>query len=477
MNSTALFLAGGIAALATAAAAQTPLFTEPGDVAGDRAGNSVAMVGDVDADGAEDFAVGAWGNDVAGNLAGMARVHSGRTRLPIHTWFGSTAGVRFGMTVASVGDLNGDGHAEVAVAAPFGNYVNVYSGMTGATLHQLTGPAGRFGATIVGGGHLDGDGVPDILVGAPNTSPGNALYAFSGASGAPIRTHPSTCFGYLGHSAAFLGDIDGDGIDEYAIGRPLGITGCGNPEVLAYDGLTGTLLWSDFTNTISDQLGWSLSTIGDLTGDGVADLLAGAPQDPGVGCGPCNGKGYVRLLNGATGAQVWQVNGSSFYAGLGYALVSIGDANGDGFEEFAVSQPSTEGCDGNTQAVQIREGLSGALMLALSVPAVGDNFGLSLASGDANDDGLRDLLVGTPCDDLAGADSGATRVYTIVREVRPYCSGKLNSQNCTPSIYTTGVPSFAGGTLTCPPQTGPDLIIGSGPQPKGHQHGQEATPQ
>jgi hypothetical protein len=440
-------LAAALCICAPAAPAQTLLFIEPGDVSGDQAGTALALVGDVDADGAEDFALGAPFNDVGGNFAGMARVYSGRTRLPLHTWYGALANERFGSALFGAGDVDGDGHDDVLVGAPGGNYVELFSGLTGLSLQHITGPSGAFGRSLAGGGDVDGDGVPDVLVGAPYGAPGGRLVVISGATWTPIRTHAAGCSSYLGFAAAFLGDVDGDGRDEYVVGRPLPNFGCGSPEVLAYDGATGALLWSNSAPQSTDQLGWSVAPLADFSGDGVPEVLAGAPQDPGVGCGPCNGFGFVRLLDGATGNLLWQVDGTSQYSGLGFALAGIGDVDGNGYEDFAVSQPSTEGCGTNTQPLQIRDGEAGALLLQLPPPAQGDAFGVALASGDVNADGLRDILVGTPCDDAGGLNSGAARAYSIVLEVVPYCWPKLNSQGCTPLIYTAGAPSVTAGTL------------------------------
>ena len=448
MHSTCSLIIGALALFAPAAGAQTLLFTEPGDAAGDWAGGAVAFVGDLDMDGAVDFAIGSPLNDVGGNSAGMVRVYSGRTRLPLHTWYGGANNERFGSSIAGAGDTDGDGHADVLVGAPGGNYADVLSGQTGLQLYRLTASGGSFGWSVAGGGEVDGDGFADLLVGAPKDSSGGltgagALHVFSGAGGAPIRTHlGTTCGSSLGWSASFYGDVDGDGRDEYAAGLVSSI-GCSPiPSVRAYVGATGALLWTNSAGAWYDQLGYSLASLADVTGDGIPEVIAGAPQDPGVGCGPCNGKGFVRLLDGASGAQLWQVNGVFTYSGLGIDVTAIGDLDGDGYEDLATSQPESDGGGGSTRPVQLRSGVSGALLLEIPPPLFDDGFGRALAAGDANDDGLRDLLIGTPRDDAAGTDSGATYAYTSVLEVLAYCTAKPNSQGCTPSIFSTGTPSL-----------------------------------
>ncbi len=441
------FSSVAVCLLSPAAVSQTLLRSEFASTAHDAFGSSVAIVGDVNADGVNDYGVGAWSDDTGGTAAGMVRIYSGASGAPLYTYFGNAANERMGW-VSGAGDLDSDGSADFMVGAPGGNYVNVHSGATGSVLYQLTGNAGDFfGVFMASGGHVDADGINDLLIGAPFAGAGGQLHVYSGATGGLIRTHSGTCSGYLGQSAAFYGDVDGDGVDEYAVGRPIPNSGCGSPEVLAFDGATGTQLWNNSGFLCTDELGWAIEPIEDVTGDGIMDLLAGAPQDPGVGCGPCNGRGYVRLLNGATGATVWQVDGASSYSGLGTDITIVGDLNADGFDDFAVSQPSSEGCGGNTQAVQVRDGVTGAFLFSIPSIASNDNFGASMASGDANGGGLRDLLVGVPCDSTGATYAGATYLYTIVRGVVTYCEGKLNSQGCIPTIFAAGSPSFSVPTF------------------------------
>jgi hypothetical protein len=439
-------LSACVAAVGARAGGQTLLFQRDGAAAGDQLGASVAFVGDVDADGFEDLAAGAPGDDVGGTNAGMARVYSGRTLLPLHTWRGGAAQQRLGQAIAGAGDLDGDGHAEVIVGAPGAARAIVFSGATGTPLLTLLGGAGSgFGHAVAGGGQLDGDGVPDLLVGAPYDSTagtwGGAVRAFGGATGAPIRSHlGGGSYDGFGFAVAFRGDVDGDGRTEYACGAPANWFAGPASYVRAFDGASGAQSWQDSANW-NDQYGWSVAGIADLSGDGLPDLLAGAPQDPGVGCA-CNGKGFVRVLDGASGALVRQVGGTSFYAGLGYDVAAVGDLDGDGWEDFAASQPATEGCGGNTQPVQLRSGASGALLLALPAPLPpGSLFGAALASGDANGDGLRDLVCGAPCADPNGAQSGAFYAYTVVRSVVAYCQAEVNSLGCTPAIAGIGTPS------------------------------------
>jgi hypothetical protein len=448
----------GIAAIAlgSLARAQTELFTRIGDAAGDQFGSAVAFVGDVDADGAVDFAVGAPFADVPAADAGMARVYSGRTYQALYTWRGASANAHFGTALAGAGDLDGDGRSEVVVGAPGGSgSATVLSGASGLALHTFIGSGSYgFGSAVAGGGLVDGDAVADLLVGEPYQDAGGnwsgRVYVISGATGATIRTHDGTQdYATFGWSVAFLGDVTGDGRDDYAVGAPAASSNFTTSYVRAFDGASGVVLWTNNLTSSSDEFGWSLAPIADVSGDGVRDVIVGAMQDAGIGCGGCNGKGYVRALDGATGGQLYQINnnGVVYYVGFGWAVAVVGDLDGNGYEDFAVSRPGTEGCGGTgALALQVRDGQSGALIASLAVPSGGQQFGYALASGDANADGLRDLVCSAPCQDSAGSYTGALYAYTIVRAPTVYCVSETNSLGCTPSIAGSGTASASNGS-------------------------------
>src|SRR5262249_37368078 len=144
----------------------------------------------------------------------------------------------------------------------------LYSGSTGAPeieLHPVE-IRGLFGGALAPIGDLDGDGVPDLIIGAPFTTRPESygvgsVLVFSGATGALIYNFLGTEGGtYMGWSVAGLGDLDGDGVPEIAIGTPYasvrGDIGVGN--VAVRSGATGELVYLFEGQQVGDFLGWSV---------------------------------------------------------------------------------------------------------------------------------------------------------------------------------------------------------------------------
>jgi hypothetical protein len=138
----------------------------------------VARLDDLDGDGRADLAVGApSAADAEGARVGGAWVLSAASGRELHHWRGTDRRGGFGGVVALAADLDGDGKGEVAVASPgtedaarsLPGEVRIYSGATGRELRHWSGsqPGELFGRMVVGAGDLDGDGVEDLAIGAP----------------------------------------------------------------------------------------------------------------------------------------------------------------------------------------------------------------------------------------------------------------------------------------------------------------------
>lgn len=408
------------------AQAQIEAYFVNGSTPGDRFGSAVCAVGDVDADGVGDLAIGAPHSDAGATNGGQVTVVSGRTRQAIRTWTANITNGRFGASLAACGDLNGDGSADVVVGAPGLNggpngSVFVISGADGAVLHNWTGAPG-FGIALAADGDVTGDGVVDVLVGSPLA---NEVKLFDGASGALVRQHADSSY-LFGSSVAYLGDVTGDGLDEYTASDP---DTWGTVRV--YRGSTGAVHWTA-SGGFGDQLGVALASVADLTGDGLPELLAGAGDSGSFGS---DSRGYVRVFDGTNGAVVDTVHGANFDDRLGSTLAAAGDLDGDSSGDFVVAHLWTYPLG----AVQVRRGSDRAIVASLTPVTPGIAWGEALSFGDVSGDGLTDVIVGAPLADTGGADAGAVYVYTLVRAPVIYCESELNSLGCTPTIGSSGV--------------------------------------
>ena len=339
-------------------------------------------------------------------LAGSSELRAQELRLRLD---GSRAGETLGATVAAVPDLDRDGVPEILAGAPQDDFVTgsayVYSGSTGTVdleLHPVE-IRGLFGGSLAPVGDLDGDGIPDLIVGAPFTTRPEAygvgsVLVFSGATGALIYNFLGTEGGtYMGWSVAGLGDLDGDGIPEIAIGTPYasvgGNIGVGN--VAVRSGATGELLYLFEGGQVGDFLGWSVAAIGDLDGDGVSDVLLGAPNASPAGLAQA---GVIEARSGATGELLYRIEGVEPAAYFGRTLASVGDIDGDGIDDFVVGAPAASP-DGRTEAGSafLFSGVNGRLLHRWDGDEDFDEFGGSVAGGgDVDGDGVGDIAIGAP---------------------------------------------------------------------------------
>ncbi|HGY90470.1 MAG TPA: hypothetical protein ENK43_04795 [Planctomycetes bacterium] len=330
-----------------------PLSQFSGNLTGPHFGIAVAPAGDVDADGVPDLIAGADFNSTLAPMGGAAFVYSGSTGALLHAFHGQTSSSQLGQAVAGVGDVDGDGHADVAVGVPLDDTsglnageVRVYSGNTGSLLYAIQGgsPGARLGRSVAGLGDVDGDGVPDLVAGAPFEDGGPAMsgaaHVYSGATGALILSLPGDSTGQqFGRAVAAAGDVNGDGVDDILVGAPFE-TVSSMPQagsLRIYSGVDGTLLRTIQGEGPNLRLGWSMSSILDVDADGFADILVGAPHDSPNGL---TFAGSVRIYSSATGALLSQFVGFSAGAASGMSVAGRGDINGDGICDPLVGAPN-----------------------------------------------------------------------------------------------------------------------------------------
>ncbi len=264
--------------------------------------------------------------------------------------------------------------------------------------------SGGFGDHAIGIGDMDGDGFADYAVAAPhfnvagpNTQYGR-VYVYSGRTSALQRTfdgdQTSADFGL---AMADVGDVNSDGIGDLAIGARSHDGGAVNGgRVAVFSGATGGVIWS-LLATQSGSLGESLGAIADITGDGVRDLAAGQPGFTGL----LTGSGRVVFINGATGVVIGTATGTSSFESLGKTiatrptsgLVYSGAANG---KTYLVPTPSA--------------GIAVPVLYLAADPTAAGPPQLALVAGPGSS-GLR-LLVGRPSADSGGLlSNGSVELY------------------------------------------------------------------
>ncbi len=366
---------------------------------------------------------------------------------------GETPNDGSGVSLAGVGDVNGDGYGDFLVGANLNGATDA-----GAAYLVLGGPGGwslskRLGQTptikytgeadtdnagisVAGAGDVNGDGFDDLLIGAYLNNDGGAdagaAYLVLG-SASPTSINLSTAIQYTGeaagHQAGFSvaggGDVNGDGFDDMLIGAPLNGDG-GAAAGAAYLVLGSATPASanlstavQYTGELAGhQAGWSVAIMGDTDRDGRADMLIGAPfnADAGANSGAIYlivGSAVPASVNLGIGTPtVVQFTGSGG-ENAGYSVAGAGDVNGDGFADLVAGAPLNDAAAADAGAAYLlltRPGMPTNTLLVAGIrytgEAAGDQAGTRVGgAGDVNGDGFTDFLMGAPFNTTV--DSGA----------------------------------------------------------------------
>ena len=325
-------------------------------------GASAASLGDIDGDGVGDLAVGAHGDDDGGDSHGAVWILFLNTdgTVKSHKKISDTEGGfignlddgdQFGFSVASRGDLDGDGVGDLAVGAPSDDdggagrgavwMLFLNSNGTVKSHQKISSTEGgftgllndfdTFGSSVASMGDLDGDGVDDLAVAAIFDDDGGAVWMLFLNTDATVKSHQkisSTEGGFKGREAleaqslGSVGDLDGDGVGDLGVGAPADDDGgqARGAVWILFLGPDGTVhshqkisdTQGGFTGDLSDLdlFGASVTSVGDLDGDGLGDLAVAAIGDNDGGSPPNANRGAVWVL----------------FLGFGCE----GDANGDG---------------------------------------------------------------------------------------------------------------------------------------------------
>jgi len=451
-----------LAALAPRGAAQTAEFGTFGVHDGDALGRAVARVGDVNGDTVPDFVVGAPAATGAESAPGYALVISGADGVRIRRLLTDGTVDLFGWAVAGVGDADGDGVPDVLVgepgSTPSSGEARLFSGSTGDELLQLDGGSADswdgFGFALAGLGDLNGDGRADFAIGQPSLSgegPG-AVRVYSGLDGGLLQTLTGLAPGDgFGSAVANAGFVDDDDVADLVVGTSAGAY------ARVFSGATGALL--HHFDGAGTGYGASVSGLGDIDGDGSDDVVIGAPPFD-----------TVDVMSGATGQLLrrYETLGGSF----GAALAPLGDVDGDGKPDLLIGSPDDtllerDGCG----SALVLSGDTGSHLYKFAGNNAAEHAGAAVASlGDTDGDGLPELLLGTPGDVVPGsgvAGSAKTFAGTLSNSVKTFGFGCPNGFLITPVLDLLGDPT-PGGQLTLAltrlfPGTDALVFIGGGP--------------
>jgi FlgD Ig-like domain/FG-GAP repeat/FG-GAP-like repeat len=406
---------------------------------------SVATAGDVNGDGFSDVIFGASGYDNGETDEGRVFAYYGGPNglAPFASWFmnGGQTNAGFGYSVATAGDVNGDGYSDViAVADRYDNgqadegkawvYHGTMSGLASVPAWSAeTNQLAAMMSSAACAGDVNGDGYSDVILGSYGYDNGESnegrtwLYLGStfGLNGSPVWTsEPNQAGAEFGWSVASAGDVNGDGYSDVIVGADAWDNGQNNEgRALLYMGSAaglGSPTWGVEGNQDGAYLGYSVATAGDVNGDGLSDVLVALPTyDNGE---PDEGLVWVfhgsAAGPGASPSRVLEANQAG--ASFGFDVASAGDVNGDRFSDVIVGAQSYDGGQTDEGRAFVYHGGVGGLsttpVWTTEPDQASAQLGRSVATaGDVNGDGYSDVIVGAPYYDLGATNDGVVWVY------------------------------------------------------------------
>lgn len=329
-----------------------------GEAAIDYFGQAVSRAGDVNSDGFADVIVGASGNDAGGSTAGRAYIYFGGASMnnSADVVITGAAFDNLGWSVASAGDVNGDGYSDVVIGVPgdnayAGKGVIYFGGQSMNNVADVDLYGGNFpndlcGYAVSTAGDINGDGFDDVIVGSiynddAGTDAGSAYLYLGGSTmngTSDLYLTGEATGDYFGSSVSSAGDVNNDGFTDFVVGAPDGgFNGAGKAYVYFGGNSLNNVADVTITGNENNYLGSSISTAGDVNGDGYSDVIVGAPYYN-------FGEGRIYILFGGSTmdniADVTITGNVGDY--LGPSVSSAGDVNGDGLSDVIAGAPTSD---------------------------------------------------------------------------------------------------------------------------------------
>lgn len=338
------------------------------------------------------------------------------------TWLhlGAVADERLGLGVAAGADVNGDGVDDWAYTRSYyqssSNFqvsILIRSGADNRYLaaHDLSKAYGKFGSALAFGDDYNADGVPDLIAGAEEY-----CFLLSGADGTVIHSllRPSAMRNSsdFGTVAIPVADADGDGVGDVLVGAPRAdatnrIPGQGS--IVLFSGATGDQLMEVRGKWSYPHFGSALAEGDDYDGDGRADWIVAAYLDDSAST---KDAGSIQVVSSRTGQRLRKVFGPAGNRHTGAALAMVDDLDGDGRREIAATSCSSIGLGevlifGSERGQLIRQQQGFEFQLA-------DDAALASAP-DVDGDGVHELLIGDSRarNPQMGRSDGAIYVYSV----------------------------------------------------------------